>query len=625
MNELIDFSLDTENAEKSYALAKWYDEKGHTAPALTYYLRSAERFNDKDSTYLSLLRGYYCYNLQGSRDNSAKILIQNAISLHPKRPEAYFLLSQFYEKQENWQDSYIYASIGLENCDFDLKPLQDDVGFPGKYGLIFQKAICGYWWGKGQESRILLQDLINNYQMEKKYYDQVVLNITTLGSGPKEIVFRQYKKENLSKLKFKFDSCENIEENYSQVYQDMFTLFMHNGKKNGTYLEVGSGDPFWLNNTYLLEAEFGWKGVGIEYNQDLCNEHNKHRKSPVLCIDAHQVDFKNLLNNNFLSKEIDYLQLDCEPSESTYRVLESLPLDEYKFAVITYEHDYYVDISRTYRDKSREYLKSKGYELVISNVSSTSWSSFEDWWVHPDLIPKDRIDAIKNIEDSVKKIDDYMLGEYTSKHDTKVKIEKIYPEYDEKYGVWGWCSLDKAGCLIDYVSDICKKNENPICVEIGVYGGKSVLPVALELQRNQKGKIYGIDPWSNQEATVGYDNVNFDFWNNINLEHYYNIFVNSITEFNLEKYVEIIRSTSDDAPMIKNIDLLYIDGQHTIQALKDAKKYATQIKIGGYCVVDDVNWGEVGEVPNYLKSIGFEYIGFVDVAQVLKRKSIILE
>jgi hypothetical protein len=78
--------------------------------------------------------------------------------------------------------------------------------------------------------------------------------------------------------------------------------------------------------------------------------------------------------------------------------------------VITYEHDYYVDVSRTYRDKSREYLKSKGYKLVVSNVSPTTWSSFEDWWVHPDLIPKKRIKQIKNKDKSVKKIDDYMLS-----------------------------------------------------------------------------------------------------------------------------------------------------------------------------------------------------------------------
>ena len=410
MNELFEYSLDTEDGRKNYNLGRWYEKQGHTSPALTYYLRASERSNDKDLTYVSLIKGYYCYDSQGSRDNSAKILLQNAISFYPQRPEAYFLLSQFYERQENWQESYIYASIGLENCNFNLPGLIDDVGYPGKYGLIFQKATCGYWWGKGQEARILFQDLINNYQMEKKYYDLVVSNITRLGSGPKEIVFRQYTKENLNNLKFKFSNCENIEENYSQVYQDMFALFMHDGKKNGTYLEIGSGDPFWLNNTYLLESQFDWKGVGIEYDPNLCEQYTLKRKNPVICKDAHQINFRELLCQNYKSKEIDYLQVDCEPSESTYRVLTSLPLDEYKFGVITYEHDYYVDISRTYREKSREYLKSKGYELVLTNVSPTEWSSFEDWWVHPDLVSRERIDKIKNIDDSVKKIDDYMLS-----------------------------------------------------------------------------------------------------------------------------------------------------------------------------------------------------------------------
>jgi hypothetical protein len=419
MNELLEFSLDTENAQKNYNLARWYENQGHTAPALTYYLRAAERSEDNLLAYTALIRGYCCYNSQGSRDHSAKILLQNAISFLPKRPEAYFLLSQFYEKQQNWQESYIYASIGLDCCDFNSASLPDNVDYPGKYGLIFQKAICGYWWGKGQEARMLFQELIDNYEMEKKYYNLVVDNITRLGSGPKEIVFRQYTKENLDKLKFKFNSCEQIEENYSQVYQDMFALFMHNGKRNGTYLEIGSGDPHWLNNTYLLESQFDWKGVGVEYDYRLCEKYSAARKNPVVCQDAHQIDFRELLRNGYDTKEIDYLQLDCEPSESTYNVLKSLPLDEYKFAVITYEHDYYVDISRTYRDKSREYLKSKGYELVISNVSPTTWSSFEDWWVHPDLVSRERIEQIKNTDDTVKKIDDYMLSSNTIKQEQK--------------------------------------------------------------------------------------------------------------------------------------------------------------------------------------------------------------
>ncbi|MBI2810794.1 MAG: class I SAM-dependent methyltransferase [Candidatus Melainabacteria bacterium] len=40
-------------------------------------------------------------------------------------------------------------------------------------------------------------------------------------------------------------------------------------------------------------------------------------------------------------------------------------------------------------------------------------------------------------------------------------------------------------------------------VEIGVFGGKSLVPMACALRANQKGRIYGIDPWDNKESVRG--------------------------------------------------------------------------------------------------------------------------
>lgn len=203
---------------------------------------------------------------------------------------------------------------------------------------------------------------------------------------------------------------------------------------------------------------------------------------------------------------------------------------------------------------------------------------------------------------------------------SKQTVIHAYSDYDNKFGTWGWCTLDKAGCLIDYVNEICSRVQSPKCVEIGVYAGKSILPVALELKRHGKGIVHAIDPWSNEEAVKGYSDLDFNFWNNIDLNRALNIFRVSISEFQLESYVDIVRSTSDEAPEYHDIDLLYIDGQHTEQALKDARKYATHVKDGGYCLVDDVNWGVVGEVPNLLREMGFVWVHTVDVCQVFKKK-----
>jgi len=77
--------------------------------------------------------------------------------------------------------------------------------------------------------------------------------------------------------------------------------------------------------------------------------------------------------------------------------------------VNTYEHDYCVDITKSYRDKSRKYLQSYGYELIVDNISCNETSPFEDWWVHPDLIDKDLIEKMRHLSSSTKQAKKYML------------------------------------------------------------------------------------------------------------------------------------------------------------------------------------------------------------------------
>jgi hypothetical protein len=218
-------------------------------------------------------------------------------------------------------------------------------------------------------------------------------------------------------------------------------------------------------------------------------------------------------------------------------------------------------------------------------------------------------------------VEKYFFPEYakTTKDETKDKVVRTYSEYDSRYGVWGWITLNKAGCLIDYVDEICRDVESPICVEIGVYAGKSVLPVALELKRNAKGIIYAIDPWTNEEATRGYEDAHYEYWSQIDLNQKLEIFESMIREFELKDYISIIKEPSDTAPEIKNINLLHIDGQHTDQALRDVRKYASQITLNGYCVVDDVDWGRVADVPNLLEKMGFIHVHTVGTTVIYKK------
>jgi hypothetical protein len=252
--------------------------------------------------------------------------------------------------------------------------------------LIFQKAVSSWWYGRPKESRKLFRKLKNEYieTINSEYYKLIENNLMSLGAGPDSETSIRYNISSDS-LRFDFNGSDTIQKNFSQACQDLFVLAALNGKKNGTYLEIGSAHSFHNSNTALLE-QLGWTGIGVEMNRELASMHDRERKNKVLCENALSLNYSKLLRDNFNSDIIDYLQLDIEPSHNTFEALLMMPFDKYKFRVITYEHDHYVDMSNSYREKSRRYLQNMGYTLVFNDIATIDGCSFEDWWVKEELI-----------------------------------------------------------------------------------------------------------------------------------------------------------------------------------------------------------------------------------------------
>ena len=87
-----------------------------------------------------------------------------------------------------------------------------------------------------------------------------------------------------------------------------------------------------------------------------------------------------------------------------------LPFDKCDFGVITFEHDYYADITKSYRQLSREFLTDKGYILVAGNIAPDNTSAYEDWWVHPKYINSDILEKMKSNPNTIKNAKFYMLN-----------------------------------------------------------------------------------------------------------------------------------------------------------------------------------------------------------------------
>lgn len=173
----------------------------------------------------------------------------------------------------------------------------------------------------------------------------------------------------------------------SRENQDLFVLKVLNKKTNGTYLEIGANLPVQDNNTYLLENEFDWKGVSVELDVNLVNYFNIIRKNPCIAADATNIDYTHMLNMCSMPNHIDYLQLDIDPPENTFKCLNQIDFNTYSFSVITYEHDFYAGGIKE-REESRKILESHGYTCIVKNVMHGDLI-FEDWYINEKFMPND--------------------------------------------------------------------------------------------------------------------------------------------------------------------------------------------------------------------------------------------
>jgi len=79
-----------------------------------------------------------------------------------------------------------------------------------------------------------------------------------------------------------------MEKSYSQASQDLFVVAMTQKKRNGTFLEIGSNDPVTHNNSYLLESNFNYRGIMVEYDSSFRNSYAVHRPNSIHIINDAQ-------------------------------------------------------------------------------------------------------------------------------------------------------------------------------------------------------------------------------------------------------------------------------------------------------------------------------------------------
>jgi FkbM family methyltransferase len=196
----------------------------------------------------------------------------------------------------------------------------------------------------------------------------------------------------------------------SQLGQDLWVLEQTGWKRGGFFVEFGATDGVLLSNSWLLEKQFGWKGICCEPNPRLFEQLRRNRDCQVsqACVygssgermefvladafgglrqhgqdDLHKgkreayaeagelisvvtTSLMDLLQEEGAPREIDFLSIDTEGSELA--ILEGIDWDRYRFRCITVEHNFTAQ-----REAIAELLEAQGYQR-----QEAQW---DDWYV----------------------------------------------------------------------------------------------------------------------------------------------------------------------------------------------------------------------------------------------------
>lgn len=217
-----------------------------------------------------------------------------------------------------------------------------------------------------------------------------------------------------------FSALHRHPRSYSQLGADLVAYALHNGKKDGFYVDIGAHNGIEISNTLLFE-NLGWEGFCVEANPNtfralrqnrkcdcynlavfsknvgtmkmattsasvldslevnLTDNHRKRmqyeggRDEGLQYVEVQSATFGEIMAHYPHITHIDFMSLDIEGGE--FEVLKGIDFEKYTFSLMAIEHNGV----KSAIENITALLESKGYKMLFHNA----WDFF--------FVPDDRL------------------------------------------------------------------------------------------------------------------------------------------------------------------------------------------------------------------------------------------
>ena len=173
-------------------------------------------------------------------------------------------------------------------------------------------------------------------------------------------------------------------------------------------------------------------------------------------------------------------------------------------------------------------------------------------------------------------------------------------------GLDGWCTPEKGVRLAELIGE----TDAALSVELGVFGGRGTIAMAIGHELLGKGHVVAVDPWDTAAALDG-ENApwNDEWWAQIDLEAIYRTFVASVDRLGLASWCHIVRKRSEDAARLLadgSVDVLHQDSNHSEKvSVAEVELWTPKLRPRGLWVTDDVDWPTMARARALLLERGF--------------------
>ncbi len=173
----------------------------------------------------------------------------------------------------------------------------------------------------------------------------------------------------------------------------------------------------------------------------------------------------------------------------------------------------------------------------------------------------------------------------------------------------GWATVEKGLALAELVYATRAESS----VEIGVFGGRGTISMALGHRAAGRGVVTAIDPWEAGAALEGENSPeNDEWWQKIDYEEIFQHFVGALEACGLSGQCRILRKRSHDAVTLfedESISVLHQDGNHSEKvSCAEVQSWGPKVGPGGYWVADDTDWPTTRRAQEMLLERGFRVI-----------------